>query len=266
MFVEANGARLAVEVAGAGAPVLLVHAGICDRRMWRAQVAALAPTFRVVTMDLRGHGESPPVSGRYAHWADVRALLDALEIPRADLVGASMGGGAAIDLALAAPERVGKLVLAAPAISGYVASDEHRARLAAVDEAYRQHGVDAANELELRMWVDGPSRAPDAVPGALRELVRDMNRRALENEIAVPDAEAVPLDPPAIDRLEEVRAETLVIAGALDLRDPLRRFELAARRIPNAKWATIGGAAHLPSLEVPDTFNRLLLEFLAVPG
>lgn len=262
MLIDVNGARLAVELVGQGSPVVLVHAGLCDRRMWRRQVAALAPRHRVVTCDLRGHGDSPPTAGDFAHAADLRALLDALQLARADVVGASLGGGAAIDLALAAPERVGKLVLVAPAIGGYRPSARHRELVAAVDDAYRAGGVAAACELELRMWVDGPSRRPDEVSAELRELVRVMNTRVLEHEAAQPDAHAAWLEPPASARLEEVRAATLVVDGDLDLPDPRERSALAAARIPGARRVTLAGTAHLPSLEQPERFNALLLAFL----
>jgi pimeloyl-ACP methyl ester carboxylesterase len=265
MLVEANGARLAVEIAGQEnrEPVVLVHAGICDRRMWRTQVEALAPRFRVISYDLRGYGESPPAAGAVAHAEELRALLDALAVPRADVVGASLGGAVAIDLALAAPERVGRLALLAPAISGFEASEPHRQRMADVDTVYRKHGLGAAVEAELKLWVDGVWRGPDIVPAEVRELVRAMNTIVLANEVAHPDAHAVWLDPPAITRLEEIRAPALVIEGDLDLPDPLRRAELCATRIPGARRLVVENTAHLPSLEQPEIVNRALLDFLS---
>ena len=84
--VEANGARLPYEIAGSGFPLVLVHAGVADRRMWDDQVAAFAGRYRTIRYDLRSFGESVGAPGPFSHHADLRALLDGLEIERAHLV------------------------------------------------------------------------------------------------------------------------------------------------------------------------------------
>src|ERR687894_2826224 len=122
-FAEVNGAALYYETMGAGEPLVLLHAGIADRRMWDRQFEALAERYRVVRFDRRGFGRSPLTDGPYAHHEDLRGLLDGLGIERASLVGCSMGGAAAIDFALRYPERVRAMVLVGSAVSG-AESDE----------------------------------------------------------------------------------------------------------------------------------------------
>ena len=110
---------LSYEAAGDGAAVLLMHAGISDRRMWDGQWAALAERFHAIRFDARGFGASADPSRPYTLHGDALDVLDALEVERAAVVGASMGGGAALDMALAVPHRVSALVTVNSTPSGW---------------------------------------------------------------------------------------------------------------------------------------------------
>src|SRR5687767_13891290 len=105
---------LAFEVAGSGDPLLLVHAGVADRRMWDPQWPVFVAAHRVIRYDLRGYGESLPPSGPWSQHADLLGLLAELGIGRAHVVGASVGAGIAVEAALAQPQAVASLVLVAP--------------------------------------------------------------------------------------------------------------------------------------------------------
>lgn len=122
--IQVNGALLAYDEAGTGSPVVLLHAGIADRRMWRDQIAPLATRHRVITVDLRGYGESELPPSAFAHHDDVVGLLDALGLASAALVGCSFGGAVAIDTALAHPHRVSALALLGTAVSGHEWSEQ----------------------------------------------------------------------------------------------------------------------------------------------
>lgn len=180
--IEVNGARLYYEVAGSGPAIALIHAGIADCRMWDAQFAAFAERYRVVRYDQRGFGRSSMPPGPYAPRDDLRELLRALGIARATLVGVSMGGGVALDCALDHPDLVEALVLVASGLGGSPPSDYLRGRWQAIGEALAGAGIDAANELELQLWIDGQGRAPEQVDPAVREFVREMNRAVLARE------------------------------------------------------------------------------------
>jgi pimeloyl-ACP methyl ester carboxylesterase len=257
-FAEVNGASLYYEILGEGEPLVLLHAGIADRRMWDEQFGAFAERNRVVRYDRRGFGRSALVEGPYSHHDDLRGLLDHLGIERASFVGCSMGGGAVIDFALSNPERARALVLVGSAVSG-VESDEtppeEWEELVAADELER------VSELEVRIWVDGPYRDPGAVDPAVRDLVREMNLIALQSEASGLGEERPP-NPPAAERLGEIRAPTLVVVGALDRPEIVARSELLAHSIPHAQRILMDGTAHLPNMEMPGEFNRTVLKFL----
>jgi pimeloyl-ACP methyl ester carboxylesterase len=236
-------------------PVVLLHAGIADRRMWAPQLAALREGgFEAIATDRRGFGAAPPATEPFSHLDDLRALLDERGLDRAHLVGCSQGGGIALSLAIDDPARVASLFLISTAIPGVPPSEELRRRFAEIEAA---GSLDAVNELELRLWVDGPHRTPEQTPAAVRALAREMNAIALAGE----NDRARPLEPIA-DRLGEIAVPTTLVAGRLDEPDTLARCALAAMRIPGARSVRLAGAAHLVNLERADAVNRLLLEHL----
>lgn len=260
MDVTLNGARIHYERSGSGFPLLLIHAGIADSRMWEPQAKAFANQFDMVRPDLRGFGNSelPPVA--YSMVADLIALLDLLEIDRAHVVGCSMGGTLAIDLTLEHPERVEKLVLVAAGISGSNLGEADSGLFSEIEAADKANDMDAVNRGEVRLWVDGPRRPEGSAPAAVRELVLDMNGRSLQTDWH--SAENQSTDPPAIGRLGEIKAPTLVVVGDEDLPHAAANAEVITSNVASARSAVIRGAAHLPSLERPEEFNRLLLDFL----
>lgn len=259
-FAELNGTKFYYERAGAGQPLVLLHAGICDTRMWDAQFGVLAQQYEVVRYDRRGFGQTAMVAGPYAHHHDLQALLQCLAIPRPVLVGCSQGARISLDFALEHPAQVAALVLVAPAISGFSFDGPPPPQAEALDRAEAAGDWETVNELELQVWVDGPQRTPAQVDAAVRAQVRAMNRLALQTPLDL--GEETPLDPPAVQRLQEVRVPTLVITGTLDTPKTLAAAELLARNIPNAQTVRMPGTAHLPNMEQPAMFNRQVLEFL----
>lgn len=129
-----------------------------------------------------------------------------------------------------------------------------------VDEVYESGDVAGAVELELRMWVDGPNRGPDAVDPAVREKVRDMNAALFARDDT--EGEEIPLEPPVASRLDEIRSPTLVVVGDQDVPDVLAAANVLTSGILGARKAVIPDAAHVANMERPKIFNRLVLEFL----
>jgi 3-oxoadipate enol-lactonase len=256
---------LAYELAGAGDPIVLVHAGIADRRMWDPQWAAFAAAGRVLRYDARGYGESLPPTGPWSHHADLLELLDELGIGRARVLGTSMGAGIAVEAALARPSAVASLLLVAP---GGALLGEGGESLRSVwheeVEALDRGDIEAAVEVNLRAWVDGPSRAAGVVDPAVRAFVGRMQRDAFELPEWDPDwAPESELSPPAVARLAKIACPTFVLVGELD--QPAT-FEAAARvaaEVAGARLDVWPGVAHVPSLERPADFERLALDFFA---
>lgn len=260
-----NGADISVDEAGAGPPVVLLHAGIADRSMWDPQWRALASVGRVVRLDLRGFGDSTLPSGIFSHHADVCAMLDLLGIERAAVVGLSMGGGVALDVALTHADRISALVLASTLAGSPERGTEIRQVWQESEAAAGRGDLDLATELELRLWVDGVGRSPAEVDTGVRERARAMNRRCWEREVADAHVGATeePLDPPACTRLAEIAVPTLIMVGDLDLPDVQASVDALAAGIQGAERVVIAQAAHLPNLERPEAFNRALIPFLA---
>jgi pimeloyl-ACP methyl ester carboxylesterase len=258
-IVAVNGAQIAYDVAGNGPAVLLLHAGIGDRRMWDDQVPAFAEHFTVVRFDARGFGETRKPDTPFAPYEDAIGLLDHLGISRAHIVGVSMGSQTAIEATIAAPERVSALVAVA-ARTGTLVSSALRAGWERVDELYEAGDIAGAVEYELRMWVDGPDRDPDAVDPEMRERVREMNAALFTRDDEA--GEEIPLDPPAAERLAEISAPTLIVYGDKDVMDVRQAAGPLAAAIPGAQLAVIPDAAHLPQMERPELFNEIVLGFL----
>jgi pimeloyl-ACP methyl ester carboxylesterase len=261
-FADVNGARLAYDIVGDGWPLVLIHAGIADRRMWDDQVAVFAERYTVIRYDMRGFGDSEPPSGPYAHHRDLHGLLQHLGVESAYLVGASFGGGVAVEFTLAYPAMARALVLVDAFIPGHEPSESLQRFGEAEEQALERGDLAAAVELNIRTWVDGAYRTPDQVDLAARERVRTMQLRAFE--LMRPDAlEEEPQPPFALERLAEIHIPTLVLVGDQDMSDFLALADIVATRVSGAHKIVIGGSAHVPSMEHPDRFNQLVLEFLA---
>jgi 3-oxoadipate enol-lactonase len=257
-----NGARIHYSRSGSGTPVILLHAGVADSRMWEPQVHAFQEHFDVVRPDLRGFGQSELPPAPWSAVDDVLALIDELRLKPVQLVGCSMGGSLAIDFALDHPGRVSKLVLVGSGVSGQQTSEEYDHLFAEVEAAEKSGDLDALNEAEMHLWLDGPSRPRGYVDQRLRELFLEMNGRALKAGWDWDSAPNRPIDPPAAFRLQEITAPTLVVIGDEDLPPVQATAEILASSIRGARKAVIRDAAHLPNLEHPDEFNRLVLDFL----
>jgi pimeloyl-ACP methyl ester carboxylesterase len=232
--------------------------------MWEPQWAEYAKRFRVVRFDLRGFGQSPAAVGTYSMAGDVVELLESLELGPATLVGVSLGGAVAMETTIARPDLVSRLVVVAPGLRGFEMSDETKAGWDEEEAAMERGDVDETVEINMRMWVDGPSRSPDEVDPEVRRKVAEMQRRAIEIYLeAGEEGEPRPLVEDWGERLGEIKVPTLVLVGDLDRPEMLEIAERLEAEIPNARRETITGAAHVPSMERPDEFDRLVLEFLA---
>ncbi|MBY8873026.1 alpha/beta hydrolase [Micromonospora sp. PLK6-60] len=261
--IEVNGTRLAYDEAGSGTPVVLVHAGIADRRMWRGQVAALAERHRVIVPDLRGYGESELPPSPFAHHDDLVGLLDALGIDRAALVGCSFGGRVAVDTALAYPDRISALALFGAPVSGNEWSEETERLWDELVGEVDPEDFAASAAGEVRFWVVGPSRQPADVDPELIRFAEEMDQRALAAEQALSAVEVGEIDPPAIDRLGELRMPVLAGAGADDLGDIRRLADRIAAEAPHGvRLPDVPDSGHLLPLERPEPVNAALLAFL----
>jgi pimeloyl-ACP methyl ester carboxylesterase len=257
--VASGSARLVGEVEGRGGTVVLVHAGIADSRMWTPFAGLLAEDRRVVRYDLRGYGRSELPAGPFSHVDDLSAVIAATSDGPVHLIGASMGGRVALDLALERPGVVRSLVLLGTVVSGFDADAPDPPLWEQVVAADRADDLDALADAETRMWLADPDGT--RLPAALLDLVRDMDRIALRNERSGIATER-PAEPPAVDRLNALERPVLVIDGELDIADIGLAADLLADRLPRVERVRLAGAAHLPALERPDGVATLVRDFL----
>jgi 3-oxoadipate enol-lactonase len=267
-FAEVNGARLYYEVAGAGHPLVLLHEGIADSRMYDDQFNAFAKRYRVVRFDIRGFGQSalPPGDKPVALHEDLYGLLTLLGIEKTYVLGMSMGGAIALDFTLVHPAMVDALILVAPGVSGYNMSSfetEYKPIGEEIEEAVKHGDYERASELEIKIWVDGPERTPQQVDRAVRQKVYEMNLHNYRNMGAAQFPPPQELEPPAIARLNEVAVPTCLIIGDKDVREMLNIIDRLEQGIPGARKVVMHDVAHALNMERPEEFNRIVLDFLS---
>ncbi|MCM2579862.1 alpha/beta fold hydrolase [Streptomyces meridianus] len=255
---------LSHDVAGDGPAVLLLHSGVCDRRMWDPQWPALiAAGRRVIRCDLRGFGDTPAATHPYRDADDVLDLIDSLGVETTVLVGSSYGGEVALEIAARSPERITGLALLCPAVPGHEPGPELEGFAHREDELLEAGDIDGAVELNLGTWI-----GPDA-DDTTRQKVRAMQRHAFDVQLAAgaPDEDA-PDEGDEADgtgfetALAAVKARCLVVSGAHDLQDFRRIAARIPELLPDARHLELDWAGHLPSLERPDETTALLLRFL----
>ncbi len=267
-FVEVEGVRFAYDEAGSGPVVVLCHAGIADRRMWTGPFDALTAGCRVVRFDWRGYGGSDPATADHQLHADLLGIMDALGIDRAVLAGCSVGGAAALDAALSAPDRVAGLVLVSPGLSGHTWPDDMAGPLldriaAAVPGERRQAYRDGTNDTVLdadveavadahaRFWIAGPGREPGAVDPRVWGAGMTMLRQVFRREWSEHPVEPAEPEPAASGHLSEVGVPTVVVNGLDDVPALQQIADLLTAGIPGAHRIDLPDTGHLAPLERP---------------
>jgi len=251
--VDVNGARLWYDESGDGPAVLLLHGGLGDSGLWEPVVPLLAERFRTIRTDLRFYGRS---TGPFVPWSwqdDAIGVLDALGVERAAVVGLSLGGRLALDIALAYPERLWAVAGVAPGLAGHSAdayTDEQDARYETADA---EGDLAAAMEIDFEVW------APLGADERIRQLWQ-----------ATPEAKSLPegLEPippegaPAKERLGELAVPTLIVTAAHDPAGMREIGPLVAREAPDARHVELD-SDHYLTLREPELVASVLVEFLA---
>jgi pimeloyl-ACP methyl ester carboxylesterase len=243
------------EAAGRGAPVVLIHGGQLDRRMWDDQFLKFAADFRVIRYDVRGYGRSEPPTRIYSDVKDLQGLLDFLGVKRAHLVGLSLGGRIAIDFTLAHPDRVASLTAVGPGLSGFSWTSQGQDR--EILRAFQNRDEVRAVELWLKDPYMAPAMENPAISERIAKLAHENTRCWLINPLLGRE-----LDPPAIGRLAEIKAPTLVIVGDRDVPDIQLIVKTIEEKVPHAKKVVVRGAGHMVNMEKPAEFNAAVLNFL----
>jgi 3-oxoadipate enol-lactonase len=252
------GARLAYRVAGDGPAVVLVHGFGLDMRMWGPQIAHLAARYQVVSYDCRGFGSSGPFDPAvgYTHASDLLTLLDHLGIGQAVLAGLSFGGRVALQATLAAPDRVGGLVLLDAVLDGVPWDPESQAAIELAGELARTRGLLAGRAAWLAHPLFAAARHQPEVAGQLAAMVAGYPGQHWIGHDPHEQGEGL------IDRLAELAVPALVVVGEQDVPGFREMSAVLARRIPGARYHVIPGAGHMVNMEQPAAVNEVLMRFL----
>lgn len=239
---------------GDGPPVVLLHPGVGDSRIWEPVLPALTASYRVIRYDARGFGRSPAPTAKFSLLSDLIAVLDHYRLDRAAIVGCSQGGGSALGLALNQPARVTALVLLCPGIPGYPWPEEPDELDAEYEQVLDTGDVDALAALLQGIWA-----AAGPTPAVMQQL-----RSGARAEISSGDLQQ--RDPPVLDRLGEISVPTSLLVGDVDYPPLIEADRQAAARIPGCELTVVPGMDHLPPLREPELVLRTITATLSRAG
>jgi pimeloyl-ACP methyl ester carboxylesterase len=265
-FVAVNGTGVYYEVLGEGHPLVLLHGGYMDRRMWDDQFAVFAEHYRVIRYDIRGFGKTDMPQVPYFDVQDLYELLKHLQIEKTYLLGLSLGGIIAIDFTLEHPEMVDALILVGSPVPGFPIEllyteeqlEQQRSRWAAFEKARQERNIRALVEALM----EDPTLVPSSKYPAARKRVRN-NLSDYSFAWVLDPAPKQELDPPAYERLAEIHVSALIILGSEDDRRLFKDADKLERDIVGAKRVMIAETHHMPNMERPEEFNAIVLDFLS---
>lgn len=264
--IDVQGGRLVADDHGPrdGAPIVLVHSAVVNRRAWDGVVPHLVEAgYRVIAYDMRGFGESTSEEVEFTGHGDLLAVLDHFGLERAAVAGNSMGAHFALDAVLEAPERFIAYAWIGGGISGFDKDPDpaEEALFQAESDAEDAGEWDLAAELDAQIWMDGPGQPATRVPPEIRAKFVAMDRELLEPGRVYGNRQ--PAGTPAIDRLAGVRVPTLVVIGELDTAGTRAAAERVAADVPGARIVRMPDVAHIVGLEQPEMLAALIVELLA---
>ncbi len=263
-FINIQQAKIYYEIAGRGQPLVMIHAGVADSRMWNDEFAAFANGYQVIRYDQRGFGKSEPAPGEFSHLDDLVSLLDHLALKQPlILMGCSMGGGLAMDFTLSHPERAKALIMVDSGPGGLVLDVPNPPQFDEIEKAFQAGDLDRVAELDTQVWFDGKDRKPDQGNQAKRKLIYEMDRLALTHEVKNLGKRLPNTRTQAFQHLAELKLPVLIVVGSQDTAYILATAEYMLKRIPNAQRVVIKDAAHFPNLDHPEEFHEIVEKFLA---
>lgn len=255
---DCQGAKIHYAKIGTGDPIVFIHGTGLDCRMWVDQLFYFGEKYAAIAYDLRGFGLSSPLRGEsYSSSDDLAALMDALGYEAAHLVGLSRGSMTALEFALGHPQRVRCLILEGAYINGQPLSREYQELKNEVAFVARHCGVDHAKRIWINSCLFASSLAYPRVNERLRTMLDDYNPWHWLNT----DTEIL-MQPAAINRLEEIKAPTLMVLGKLDIPHFHHTAHILASRVPGAKLVVLEDVGHMSPMENPVAFNQAVDEFL----
>ena len=258
-FAKVNDTKLYYEIMGEGHPLVLIHGGLMDRRMWDDQFNLFAKDYKVIRYDIRGYEKSQDPKDRFSHVEDLFHLLKFLNIDKAYILGLSLGGMIAIDFTLEHPDIVDALIPAASALNGYPYADAEKfeSKFLAIFKAAKEEGLDVAIELLMELPFFVPVKHDIRTVRKMRTLIKENFKTwSKDQEFYIWPS------PPAIQILSDIKVPTLVVVGDHDVTDILGIADTLISKIVGARKVVINGAGHHVNMEKPKEFDRAVTDFL----
>ena len=258
-FANVNGTRLYYEVAGSGHPLVLIHGSSTDTRMWDDQFGPFSEHHNVVRYDMRGHGKSAlPTEEPYRHAEDLNGLLEHLVIERAHVAGLSSGGTTVMDFALLFPDKTAALVPISTGPTGRQSGPSSTKWIdEAIREAFKKSGKRAATELAYQHPVFSPAVQNPRTSARMKQYLDEADFWRMSRK------DPSMTEPSQVDRLAEIDTPTLVIMGELDIPEVGPATDAIRDGIAGARKVVMSGCGHMVNMEDPETFNGIVLDFLA---
>jgi 3-oxoadipate enol-lactonase len=256
-YVQVDGGKIFYEAAGQGPVIMMIHDGLLHRETWNAQFGLFATHHRVIRWDRRGYGRSSTPTTPFSQLDDLYAVMKALKVERATLLGCSAGGLLAIHFALDHPQMVTALVLVGPIVTGLGFSDHFTTR-----GNRGRPGDDATVEQRIEYWAskDPWIMAPEST--AARQKLKTLLTANRQNLEGTGQQLARWPDQPALARLSQIKVPTLLVVGESDIPDVHAHVGAIQAGIAGSKRVVLNHSGHLPHVEVPDAFNEVVLGFL----
>ncbi len=266
-YLTVRGGSLYYETAGEGTPLVLIHAGFLDNRMWNEQFQKFAKNLRVIRYDVRGYGRSSKPSGEYSDAEDLFTLLKHLKIESASILGVSNGGRIALDFVSVHPSMVNSLILVSPGIRGYKSSGPEEDREweeldnkgDLQDLAISENRIDDAINIDLEIWASAQSATSKS---RILEIAT-ANSHIHKNP---PNKLQKSPEPPAFTKLNQIRIPTILIVGDQDVKGMQLMTKRLHELIPGSKLKVIRGADHIANMSRSAEFNAIVSSFLQQSG
>lgn len=257
--LEVDDGAISFDSTGYGKPVLFIHAGVADRRMWDAQFETIEGSH-LIRYDMRGYGKSSLGSKRFTSRDDALVLLDHLGVGSAVVVGCSIGGNTALQLAEAAPDRIDGLILIATDSPGFDPGIDYESpEWPLAVEAFRAGDMHRVAELEAEMWLAGIGRSSSDLDQRMVDLFIEMDLIALGNETARDELD----DSKPLENIPDIDAPVEVVVGSRDIPQLIVAAEHLSANLGAGAPVVIPETAHLPSMDRPQVVSGILTRFLA---
>ena len=255
-YIEVTDGRIFYDSTGQGPAIVMIHDGLLHRETWNDQFAAFATHHRVIRWDRRGYGRSDKAKAPFSDLDDLYRVVKALKVERATLIGCSAGSLLAIDFALEHPEMVSGLVLVGPIVSGLEFSEHFNTR-----GNRGKPGKDASVEQRIAYWTSKDAWIMAAESVAAKQKMKSLLAANPQNLTGSGQYARWPAQP-ALGRLPQIKVPTLIVAGESDIPDVHTHIGAIQAGIAGSKRVVLTNSGHLPQIEVPEVFNRVVLEFL----